>query len=91
MLRVVHADHGAKEFVQLNRQVGNVGALATAEQLRVAADMPNIVVLGERPVARPNREVGKWDFGEELHWGFAAQGGKYRLSVLAGTLPKFRV
>ena len=91
MLRIVHADHGAKEFVQLNREVGNIGALATAEQLRVAAYMPNIVVLGERPVARPNREVGKWNFGEELHRGFAAQGGKYRLSVLAGTLPKFRV
>ena len=58
MLRVVHADHGAKEFVQLNREVGNVGTLAAAEQLGVAAHMPNVVVLGERPVARPNREVG---------------------------------
>ena len=91
MLWVVHADHRAKEFVQLNRQVGNVGTFATAEQLRIAAYMPNVVVLRERPVARPNREVGKWNFGEELHWGFAAQGGKYRLAVLAGTLPKFRV
>ena len=58
MLRVVHADHGAEEFIQLNCQVGDVGALATAEQLRVTADMPNVVVLGECPVARPNREVG---------------------------------
>ena len=88
---VVHADHGAKEFVQLNREVGNVGALATAEQLWVAADMPNVVVLGESPIARPDREVGKGDFGEELYGGFAAQGGKYRFSVLAGALPKLRV
>ena len=58
MLWVVHADHGAKEFVQFNREVGNVGALATAEQLGVAAYMPNIVMLRECPVARPNREVG---------------------------------
>lgn len=77
MLRVVHADHGAKEFVEFNSEVSNVGALATAEQLGVAAYMPNVVVLGECPVARPNREVGKRDFGEELHWGFAAQGGEY--------------
>ena len=58
MLRVVHADHGAEEFIQLNGEVGNVGTLATAEQLGVAAHVPNIVMLGERPVARPNREVG---------------------------------
>ena len=58
MLRVVHADHGAKEFIQLNGEVGNIGTLAAAEQLWVAAHMPNIVVLGECPVARPNREVG---------------------------------
>ena len=91
MLWVVHADHGSEEFVQLNREVGNVGAFAAAEQLGVAAHMPNIVVLGERPVARPDREVGKGDFGEEFDGGFAAQGGKYRFSVLARTLPKFRV
>ena len=58
MLWVVHADHGAEEFVEFNGEVGNVRALATAEQLWVAAYMPNIVVFGERPVARPNREVG---------------------------------
>lgn len=91
MFWVVHADHGAKEFVQFNCEVGNVGALAAAEQFGVATYMPNVVVFGERPVAGPNREVGKWNFGEELYGGFAAQGGKYRLAVLAGTLPKFRV
>ena len=91
MLRVVHADHGAEEFIQFNGEVGDVGALSAAEQLWVAAHMSNIVVLGECPVARPNREVGKGDFREELHWGFAAQSGKYRLAMLAGTLPKFGV
>ncbi len=90
MLWVVHADHRAKELVKFNGEVGNVGALATAEQLRISADMPNIVVLGKRPIAGALREVGKWNFWEELHRGFAAQGGEYRLAVLAGTPPKFR-
>ena len=58
MLWVVHADHGAEEFIQLNGEVGNIGALATAEQLGVAAYMPNVVVFCECPVTRPNREVG---------------------------------
>lgn len=91
MFWVVHADHGAKEFVQLNREVGDVGAFAAAKQFGVATDMPNVVVFGERPVARPYREVGKRNFGEEFDGRFTAQGSKYRLSVLARTLPKFGV
>ena len=57
VLRVVHADHRAEELVHLLRVVADVrAALAGAEQFRVAADVPDVVVPGHCPVARPDRE-----------------------------------
>ena len=76
MLRVVHADHGAKEFVEFNREVGDVGALAAAEQVWVTAGMPDVLVLGECPVAGPNGEVDEGYFLKEFDGGLATQGGK---------------
>ena len=29
---VIHIDHGSEEFIELNRQITDVGTLATAEQ-----------------------------------------------------------
>ena len=55
--RVVHVDHRAEELGDLLRQVADVRALAAAEQLRVAADVPDVVVVGERPVAGALREL----------------------------------
>ncbi len=56
VLRIVHVDHRPEELVHLLGQVADVRALARAEQLRVAADVPDVVVAGDRPVARPGRE-----------------------------------
>jgi F420-dependent oxidoreductase-like protein len=50
--RVVHVDHRAEELVERLGHVADVGALAGAEELRVAAHVQDVGVLGERPVAR---------------------------------------
>ena len=76
VFRVVHADHGAKEFVEFHREVGDVGAFAAAEQVWVAAGMPDVLVLGERPIAGPNGEVDEGYFLKEFDGGLATQGGK---------------
>ena len=76
MFRVVHADHGAKEFVEFHREVGDVGAFTAAEQVWVAAGMPDVLVLGERPIAGPNGEVDEGYFLKEFDGGLATQGGK---------------
>ena len=49
---VVHVDHRAEELEELLRQVGDVGALARAEQLGLPAGLDDVGVAGDRPVGR---------------------------------------
>ena len=51
-LRVVHVDHRAEELAISCGMSPMFAALARAEQLRVAARCPDVLVAGERPVAR---------------------------------------
>ncbi len=91
VLRVVHRDHRAEELVQLDGEIGDVGATTGAEQVGVAAHVPDVVVLGQRPIARADGEVLEWDLREELDRGFAAQGRERGLANLAGGLPELGI
>ena len=74
VLRVVHVDHRTEELVHLDRKVTDVGALAAAEQLRVAADVPDVVVTRHGAIAGAGRERSVLDhpFLEELERRFVS-------------------
>ena len=91
VLRVIHVDHRSEEFVQFRSQRGDVGALSTAPQLRIATDRPDVLVLGERVVTRTHRKIDEWHLLEELDGGFSAQRPERRFAVLARGDPKLRV
>ena len=91
MLGVVHADHRAKKFIELDGEVGDICALAALKQVGVAAGLPNIFMFGECPVSRSFRKVHQLDFGEELYGGFFTQCGEHGFTVISGCLPKFGV
>ena len=55
---VVHADHRAEELGDLDGHVADVDATTAGEQLRVAADVPHVLVVDDRPVAGAARELG---------------------------------
>ncbi len=55
VLRVVHVDHRAEELVHLLGEIADVRALARAEQLGVAADLPDVLVAAS---GRSSRDRG---------------------------------
>ena len=61
---VVHRDHRAEELVEFLGQIGDVDALARLEQLRVAAGLDDVGVLGDGPVAGARRQVFVLVLGE---------------------------
>ena len=61
VLRIVHVDHRAEELVHLLWKVADVRPLSGAEERRVAADVPDVLVAGKGVVARPGRKRGFLD------------------------------
>ena len=90
MFWVVHGDHRAEEFVQFDRQVANVRALAATEQRCVAADMPDVVVAGKCSVSTTGRERGIFhdEFIEKLKRRLVAQCLEGTFTPVAGHSPE---
>ena len=91
--RIVHVDHRAEELVHLLGLVADVGTLARAEEMRVAAHVPDVVVTGERPVAGTDREreVGDLALGEVDEAGCVAQRLERALAVRSRCCPEVGV
>jgi len=90
MLRVVHVDHRAKELVQLRRHVADVRALTAAEDLRVTADVPNVLVASECAISRAAWERRILDDGlwKELKRRLISQCLERTFSIRAILRPK---
>ena len=84
--RIVHRDHRAEELVQLRRQIGNVDALARAEEIAAPARRHHVGVARHRPVARPLRQRDlrrRLELLVERHRPLAAQQREGALALLA--------
>jgi hypothetical protein len=89
---VVHVDHRPEEVVEVGRQVGDVRALARAEQVGVPAGLDDVGVAGHGVVGRLRQpHVGQpgEDHGRDRALG--AQGGEGRLALLERTGPEVEV
>ena len=93
VFRVVHADHRAEELVHLLGQVTDVRTLSRAEELRVAADVPDVVMTCQRVVAGSLRKRGCFDqpFREEAQPRCVAQLREGCFSDLAWARPELHV
>src|SRR5262249_47589450 len=83
MPRIVHVDHRAEELADLVREVRDIGALAAAEHIRPAAGLDDVLVAGQRPVARALGESWELSLLEEAHRRRLAQGCEGGLPVVA--------
>src|ERR1700758_106711 len=88
MPRVVHDDHRPEEFGQLGYVVADRDAGRRTENVGVAADMVDVVVASQRPVARARVVVRLLGYLPERDRLLATQRGKGPVAEVVVLLPE---